>query len=145
MNCSCHNRESRDSSNFAEQTGHVVETVTFFFTLKVNQDAPGTIVLHVFLLRRHLGMLSRVGVRCQIFNLNPIRKICNKNDVPFVYKKFQKLSSYLSVKVVRNSSGKKYRRKRKQYIPLIAVKQQTLVYSRPGLICLTIFLIRSLK
>ena len=90
-------------------------------------------------------MLPRVGVRCQIFNLNPIRKIYNKNDVPFVYKKFQKLSPYLSVKVVRNSSGKKYRRKRKQYIPLIAVKQQTLVYSRPGLICLTIFLIRSLK
>ena len=49
------------------------------------------------------------------------------------------------VKVVQNASGEKLWRKRKQYIPPIAVKQQTPVYSRPGLICLTIFLIRSLK
>lgn len=49
------------------------------------------------------------------------------------------------VKVVQNASGEKLWRKRKQYIPPIAVKQHTPVYSRPGLICLTIFLIRSLK
>ena len=49
------------------------------------------------------------------------------------------------VKVVQNASGEKLWRKRKQHIPPIAMKQQTPVYSRPGLICLTIFLIRSLK
>ena len=63
-----------------------------------NQDGPGTIVPHVFLLRRHLGMLPWVSVRCQIFNLNPIRKIYDKNDISFFSNKFQKLSPYLSDK-----------------------------------------------
>ena len=84
-------------------------------------------------------MLPQVGVCLRSSNLNPIKKL------KLVYKLPKNYRLIFLVKVVRNASGEKFRRKRNQYIPLIAVKQQTSVYSRPGLICLTIFLIRSLK
>ena len=43
-----------------------------------------------------LGYVATGG--CVIFNLNPIRKIYDKNDIPFFSNKFQKLSPYLSGK-----------------------------------------------
>ena len=91
-------------------------------------------------------MFPRVGVCYQIFNLNPIKKTLQSKCYP-VRLRFS-LKSYrpiFLVKVVQNASSDKFRRKRKQYILPIAVEQRIPVYSRPGLICLTIFLISSLK
>ena len=91
-------------------------------------------------------MLPLVSVCCQVFNFKPHKK---KITIKMISRSFEKsFKNYrpiFLVKVVQNASGEKLRRKRKQYIPPIAVTQQTPVYSRPGLICFTIFLIRSLK
>ena len=43
-------------------------------------------------------VLPLVSVCCQVFNFKPHKKNYNQNDIPFVWKKFQKLSSYLSGK-----------------------------------------------